>query len=651
MFSADATADSGTFLCEGGEVGSAGAGFIIFSEGSTASNGTFTTNAAEVSLGGPGTIHFLGTSTAANGAFINNASGVTGANGGTTNFFEGSTAGIGSFTINGGSVKDAFGAFMGFFDTSNAGNATLVINGGTNGGEGGRVVFFGDSTGSAARIEPFGNGNLELSLHNAPGVTIGSLEGSGVVFLGANRLTIGSNNLDTEFSGIMQDGGAGGGADGSMTKIGTGTLTLSGASSYTGPTIIEAGKLTVTGSIFSAVTVNSGATLGGSGMTGSVTVKPGGKVVPGDPQTLTVEGDYEQDATATLHLDIAGTDSGAFDQLVITGNAMLLAGSVLELNFLNGFAPQAGDTFDLLTAASVTGDFGTVDIEGLEPGFQYTLAIDGNGHLTLTALNDGVSTMPAPSNLLNISTRLQVLTEDNVLVGGLIITGNSPKRVILRAIGPSLVDSGLANTLADPVLELHLPDMTVVTNDNWKDDQQAEIEASTIPPTNDLESAIIATLAPGAYTAIVRGKDGGTGVGLIEAYDLDLAAASTLGNISTRGFVDTGDDVMIGGVILGGATGQVLVRAIGPELADQGVTGALEDTVLELYDKNGGTIATNDDWKDAQQAAIEATGVPPTDDRESAILMTLAPDSYTAIVRGKDGTTGVALVEVYSIAP
>jgi len=161
----------------------------------------------------------------------------------------------------------------------------------------------------------------------------------------------------------------------------------------------------------------------------------------------------------------------------------------------------------------------------------------------------------------------------------------------------------------------------------------------------------VATLAPGAYTAIVSGKSGGTGIGLVEAYDLDQAADSQLANISMRGFVDTGDNVMIGGVIIGGTTSNVLVRAIGPELTAAGVAGSLEDTTLELHDKDGLMIASNDNGKETQQAAIEATGIPPTDDRESAILMTLEPNNYTAIVRGKNDTVGVALVEVYNVSP
>jgi hypothetical protein len=247
---------------------------------------------------------------------------------------------------------------------------------------------------------------------------------------------------------------------------------------------------------------------------------------------------------------------------------------------------------------------------------------------------------------------MRVETGDNVLIGGFIITGTDDKKVIVRAIGPSLP---VADALADPFLELH--DGTgnlIAQNDDWKDTQQVEIEATTIPPTNDLESAIVATLLANssAYTAIVRGVNGGTGVGLVEVYDLDRTVDSKLANISTRGFVQTGDNVMIGGLILLGQDPlKVIVRAIGPSLAGAGVANALADPTLELHDGNGTLIAFNDNWKDSQQAEIEATTIPPTNDLESAIVATLPANGapYTAIVRGKNDTTGVALVEVYAL--
>lgn len=267
---------------------------------------------------------------------------------------------------------------------------------------------------------------------------------------------------------------------------------------------------------------------------------------------------------------------------------------------------------------------------------------------------------PSKGQLLNISTRMEVLRGDQVLIGGFIVTGTDPKKVIVRGIGPSLPVNG---SLVDPSLELHQGNATIATNDNWKindqsgQSQEAEIQATTIPPGNNLESAIVATLSPGSYTAVLAGKNGGTGVGLVEVYDLAQAANSKLANISSRGFVDTGDNVMIGGFIVGGPSGdsaRVLVRALGPSLMNSGVAGALGNPILELHDGDGATIASNDNWKTrpdgtSQQAEIEATTIPPTNDLESALVRVLPPGNYTAVVRGTNSSTGVGLVEVYNL--
>lgn len=260
---------------------------------------------------------------------------------------------------------------------------------------------------------------------------------------------------------------------------------------------------------------------------------------------------------------------------------------------------------------------------------------------------DFVTTATAgPTVLGNISTRLRVGTNENVLIGGFIVTGTTSKKLMVRAIGPSLPFPG---RLANPTLELHGSSGALLeANDNWKQspNKQAIID-STIPPTNDLESAIVRMVPPGAYTAIVRGVGNTTGVGLVEIYDLAPSTASKLGNISTRGQVLTGDNVMIGGMIVLGQTAQkVIVRAIGPSLP---VAGKLANPTLELRDGNGALVASNDNWKSTQQAAITATTIPPTNDLESAIVSTLPPGSYTAIVRGVGGTSGVALVEVYTL--
>lgn len=276
------------------------------------------------------------------------------------------------------------------------------------------------------------------------------------------------------------------------------------------------------------------------------------------------------------------------------------------------------------------------------------------GVITVTATPSPTPT-PNPTvaaQALNLSTRTEVQAGDQVSIGGFIVTGTSPKRVILRAIGPSLAGFGIANPLADPVLELHASDQTLIaSNDNWQDSDETGITATGLAPSNLLESAMIETLGPGGYTAVMSGKNGTTGIGLVEVYDLDQAADSQLANISTRAAVQTGNDVMIGGFILGGggAGTTVLVRALGPSLTQFGVTGALPNPTLELRDSNGALIRSNDDWKDTQQTEIEGQGLSPSDDLESAILATLSPGGYTAIVAGKDGVTGVGLVEVYRL--
>ena len=269
--------------------------------------------------------------------------------------------------------------------------------------------------------------------------------------------------------------------------------------------------------------------------------------------------------------------------------------------------------------------------------------------LPLNALNANPG---GPGELLNISGRLQVQSADNVMIAGFIITGDQPKEVMMRGLGPSLAGFGISGVLADPLLELHEPDGSVLTNDNWKTTQAAEIQATGIAPRNDLESAIVATLTPGAYTAILRGMNNGMGIGLLDAYDLDQATTSRLANVSIRGRVENGDNAMIAGVITGGdASLPVIVRALGPSLSGAGVEAPLPDPTLELHDANGLLIASNDDWKATQQAEIEASGFAPSSDAESAIIIMLPPGPCTAIVRGKNGQTGVALVEVYKEQP
>lgn len=266
------------------------------------------------------------------------------------------------------------------------------------------------------------------------------------------------------------------------------------------------------------------------------------------------------------------------------------------------------------------------------------------------------------SQLENLSARKQVGVGENVLIGGFIVSGTQDKKILLRGLGPTLPVPG---PLANPTLELHDADGNVLaSNNDWQDDpaQAAEILATGIPPDNALESAIVASLpakplAQGGagYTAILAGRNGGKGIGLLEMYDLDIPADSKLANISTRGFVGAEPDVLIGGFIPGPPDREsvmVLVRGLGPSLVEQNVSGVLGDPLLEIHDSNGSIVAENDNWQDApNKADIEATGIPPTNDLEAAILISLPPTDlgYTAVVRGANGTTGIGLVEIYDL--
>jgi hypothetical protein len=296
----------------------------------------------------------------------------------------------------------------------------------------------------------------------------------------------------------------------------------------------------------------------------------------------------------------------------------------------------------------------------------FSVPVAGNGSYNVTFSGGGVATAHRtatvasnrnvkvdyragapniPTSLGNISTRARIETGNNVLIAGFIVTGQS-KRVMLRALGPSLP---VAGRLANPILELRNKSGALVeANDNWQQSpNQQEIINSGIPPSNSLESAIVRTLAPDSYTAVMRGVNNGVGLGLVEVYDLTPSANSELGNISSRGRVQTGDNVMIAGVIVQGkGTQKVIVRALGPSLP---VAGKLANPTLELRNKNGVLLASNDNWRSTQQTEIQASTIPPPNDLESAIVRTLAPDSYTAIVRGVNATSGIALVEVYTL--
>ena len=457
-----------------------------------------------------------------------------------------------------------------FNDSSTAESAFLIANGGCY-ADAGSITFNGTSTGGTARVQvSFGCSNvsgigyLNISGHQS-GMTIGSIEGDGDVFLGANRLRVGTNNLSTTFRGNIQNN-----EQGSLTKVGSGILTLQPYNEFS-------------------------------------------------------------------------------DNL----NLMLVSGSPIKLDYRSP---------DVIASLKINGV--------LQPPGIYGGPMSGAPHIVPEFRGTG-SVHVFPSTLANISTRAFVQTGDNVMIGGFIIEGAYSKEVVLRAIGPELSRYHVPNPLANPRLELH--DATgalIASNDDWQHtiiggviiaDQVDYIRDTGYAPTDPRESVIIATLQPGNYTAIVRGVNDTTGVGLVEVYDhhTDPRRDKVLGNVSTRSFVQTGNDVMIGGFIVqGSGAKRVIVRAIGPELSQHGVPNPLADPIPELHNAAGALIAHNDNWMTTilggiitrnQVQDIRDSGHAPTDARESAIIATLPPGNYTAIVRGVSNTTGVGLVEVYDL--
>ncbi|MBA3543696.1 MAG: peptidylprolyl isomerase [Chthoniobacterales bacterium] len=297
-----------------------------------------------------------------------------------------------------------------------------------------------------------------------------------------------------------------------------------------------------------------------------------------------------------------------------------------------------------------------------------TPKLQGTATITVTGTDvDGapiaqsfdVTVIANPVHLANISTRALVGTGDDALIGGFIVRGTAPKRVVIRALGPSLGAAGITNFLADPTLEIHDgTGATIASNDNWQSDanQQALVDAGLAPSQANEASILLDLPADDTglnYTAIVSGAGTGTGVGLVEVYDLDAAPGSSVLNISTRGDVQTGDNVMIGGfIVFGEGSQRVLIRAIGPSLANFDIPSPLSDPTLSVFDSQGTPVDSNDNWQDnPEKDAIEATTIPPNDPLESAVLQTLAPGGYTAIVSGAGGATGTALVEVYVLTP
>jgi PKD repeat protein len=340
-----------------------------------------------------------------------------------------------------------------------------------------------------------------------------------------------------------------------------------------------------------------------------------------------------------------------------TGNPPL----TVALNGSTSVDPDAGDSI-----ASYTFTFGdgSPDVTQSSPTISHIYKHGGSFFATLRVKDShglqsaNLASVPiqVAAQLLNLSSRVRVAPGDNALIGGLIIRGSEPKKVILRGIGPSLKTNGapLPGRLADPTLELYnSANVVIASNDDWTTNR-AEIEASGFPPpTDEHESAIVKTLDPGSYTVIMRGKGNSSGIGVVETYDIGLAANARLANLSSRGFIGTGDEILIGGFFAGpqpAAVTRVVVRALGPSLAQFNVPQPMQDPTMEVHNSVGALIAANDDWQTNQKTEIEATGLQPSDLRESAIVLTnFEPGPYTAIVKGKGGAVGIGMVEIFDV--
>jgi hypothetical protein len=281
----------------------------------------------------------------------------------------------------------------------------------------------------------------------------------------------------------------------------------------------------------------------------------------------------------------------------------------------------------------------------------YTFLLSADDSIHAVAYDAIVVRVTGHNALANLATRVQVGAANNVAIAGFIVVGNSGKQIVVRGLGPSLASAGVEGALSDPVVELYDSGGTLLaSNNDWQQGQAQALRDANLAPSNQFEAAVVAMLPPGAYTAILRGNGSAAGIGLVEVYDLQPSASSKLANLSTRGLVGGGQDVMIGGTIITGPdNARVVFRALGPSLAGAGIANPIGDPHLDLFDGNGARIFSNDNWKDSQQAAIANAGLAPTHDLESAILADLPPGNYTAVVTGMTASPGVALVEAYHL--
>lgn len=336
----------------------------------------------------------------------------------------------------------------------------------------------------------------------------------------------------------------------------------------------------------------------------------------------------------------------------VNGNGQYTSGS---------FVPTAAGTYRFV--ATYSGDFNNKSFVGTCNDANESVVVTAptptptataTATATPTSTPTATPTATPPAQALNLSTRLSVGTGDRVAIGGFIITGQVAKSVVLRGLGPSLSRFGLSGVLLDPMLELRGSNGSLIfQNDNWRDTQQNQIQGTPFQPTDDRESVIITSLQPASYTVTLTGKNGTTGIGAVEIYDNSQGPSAELANISTRGFVQTDDKVMIGGFILGAYTGgtRIAIRGRGPSLSSAGVTNVLADPTLEMRDANGATIVFNDDWQSDPVSAgqLTANGLALSNPKESGLFRVMGPGQFTVILAGKNGGIGNGLIEIYNL--
>jgi hypothetical protein len=507
---------------------------------------------------------------------------------------------------------------------------------------------------------------LPISVHAASGDLFAADNGSGTIFnfTPAGTKTTFASGLSSPFglafddSGNLFEGDVGSNTIFKFTPAGTETIFF--ASELSGPiglafdssgNLFEADQFS--GTIFK-FTPDGTETIFASELSGPVGLvfDSSGNLFEADFGSGTIFKFTPAGIKSTFASGLSGPVGLAFDSSGNLFEADYNSGTIFKFTpagtkstFASGLSNPTGLAFDS------SGNLFEAD-QGSGNIFKFTPAGTKSTFASGLSAPSGLAFSTPTVHLTNISTRALVQTGDNVLIAGFIISGTGPKKLVVRALGPTLSSFGVPGVLQNPTLELHnAAGALIAFNDNWGDspNKQQIIDAHLAPP-NAAEPAILATLDPGNYTAIVRGANNTTGVALVEGYDIEPGTSSQLGNISTRGLVQTGDNVMIAGVIVGGSGSQeVIVRALGPTLSNFGVANALADPTLELRDINGNLIQSNDNWRSSQQAEIIATGLQPSYDAESAIVATLAPSNYTMIVRGVNNTTGVALVEVYRL--